>query len=251
MSKKFLPYFCLVALPLLAIGYAANYAPLLATSPALKLRATKQPSLKQANKSNTAKVPDDKFMARLDELADTDLKDQYLDSIEKFSEIPTEKPEYQPIVAKLLQHQDKVFEMLGNCESDRTEEIKSSSFYQVGENQYIFQRVCFLAAYNINYVFYLYSETPTGIEVKPLNLVTFEQDKSGKLLKSESNVLVGFSTFDEQTRELSTDTKYRGLGDCGSRGKYKFQENEFVLQEFSADFKCDGDLRFQKVYPQT
>jgi hypothetical protein len=249
MPKKFLPYFCLVALQLFAIPYPANHAPLLA-NPSPETPKAKTPlSLKQVNKNNASKVPDDKFMARLDELADADLKDQYLGSIEKFSEIPTEKPEYQSIVARMLQHQDKVFEMLGNCDSDRAEEIKSSSFYQVGENQYIFQRVCFLAAYNINYVFYLYSETPNGVEVKPLNLVSFQRDESGKLLKSESNVLVGFSDFDEQTRELSTDTKYRGVGDCGSRGKYKFQDSEFVLQEFSADFKCDGDLRYQKVYP--
>jgi hypothetical protein len=240
--SNFVHYFLLITLvPLFTLSNLPSQQKLLANSnPA---------TLKQFNKATSTKVPDEKFLSRLDEIEDSSLKEHYINTVQEFSRIPTEQPKYQPIVDEMLQHQDKVFEMLGSCDSDRAEEIRLSQFHQVAENQYIFQRVCFLAAYNISYTFYLYSETPEGIEVKPLNLVTYTEGKSGKLLKEESNTLVGFSNFDEQTKELSTNTKYRGVGDCGTTGKYKFENGQLVLQEFSADFKCDGTLRYRQVYP--
>ncbi|MBW4520171.1 MAG: DUF1176 domain-containing protein [Scytolyngbya sp. HA4215-MV1] len=196
-------------------------------------------------------IPDEKFNAQLNNVKDTVLKDQYLAALKAFADIPKERPEYQAIVAKMLHHQDRVFEMLSDCESEDPAVIQRSEFYKISDQQFIFQRVCFLAAYNVSYAFFLYTETPTDAQVKPLKITTYRQDENTKeISKEDSHLFAGLAKYDEKNQELSLISKYRGIGDCGISGKYQFQNNELVLQEFLADFECDGKIEFNKVYPQ-
>jgi len=48
--------------------------------------------------------------------------------------------------------------------------------------------------------------------------------------------------FDQKTGLLSSFSKSRGPGDCGSRGVYKWDGNQLVLQEFRYKDECDGDI---------
>jgi hypothetical protein len=196
-------------------------------------------------------IPDEKFTAQLSSLKDEALKEQYLATLKAFAEIPKERPGYQAVVEEMLQHQDLVFEMLNDCEYQDPSAIQRSEFYQIADRQFIVQQVCFLAAYNVSYAFFLYTGTETNAQVKPLKIATYEQDESSKeISQAASHLFSGFANYDEKSKELSLSRKYRGVGDCGITGQYQFQNNELVLQEFLADFECDGKIEFTKLYPQ-
>ena len=196
-------------------------------------------------------IPDEKFTAQLSSLKDEAIKAQYLAALKAFADIPKERPEYQAVVEEILQHQDLLFEMLNDCEYQEPSAIQRSEFYQVADRQFIVQQVCFLAAYNVSYAFFLYTGTETNAQVKPLKIATYEQDESSKeISQSASHLFSGLANYDEKSKELSLSRKYRGVGDCGITGKYQFQNNELVLQEFLADFECDGKIEFSKLYPQ-
>jgi len=192
-------------------------------------------------------VPDGQAFEKINQLAE---QKKYMKAVENLKNIPSNHPQYKEAQELMLQFQQKIIETLGACPYgfDLTA-LKHSSFYQASSGKYIAQVECYLSASQPAYEYYLYTETPTTMEVKPLNLTQFELEYR-KVSKSESNFITGIPEFNKQTQELLMLQKYGALGDCGTLGTYKFETNKFILKQFLADFKCgDRKLQYEKIYP--
>ncbi len=50
------------------------------------------------------------------------------------------------------------------------------------------------------------------------------------------------ATYDDKTKQLQGFSKARGLGDCGSLTRLKWQEEQFALMEFRYKEECDMDV---------
>ena len=146
-------------------------------------------------------------------------------------------------------------EELGICEGDIDLSVSKdiSSVYKINEQQYLVEFLCFLGAYQGNYEYLLYDTTPTGVKVKSLSLDVFEPNGSGKFTSTNVNSISGLPDYEPEKQLLTVFTKYRGLADCGSLAKYKWEESEFKLLEYRVKEKCDGTYlepdQYSQVYP--
>ncbi|OLP20010.1 hypothetical protein BST81_02755 [Leptolyngbya sp. 'hensonii'] len=150
---------------------------------------------------------------------------------------------------ELSAYQLKVVSRLKKCpDGFQAESLKNSQFFRVGDRKYVVQVMCFLAAYQGGYEYYLYTETSRGIRSKPLKVLFFDED-AGKRTRTYSNAIVGLPTYNSATRELVIFNKYRGIGDCGTLGTYQFQNDVLVLKKFQAKYACDGNFIEPDQYP--
>jgi hypothetical protein len=146
---------------------------------------------------------------------------------------------------------------LGVCQGDIDLEAsrQGSEVYRVGEQTYLVQLMCFLAAYQGSYEYYLYRETASGIEVKPLTFTVFEPTESGQMRATQTRFVGGLPDYNPEQQRLTVFTKFRGLGDCGAFAQYRFEENEFDLLEYRIKQECDGNYvepeQYTQVYPES
>lgn len=146
-------------------------------------------------------------------------------------------------------------EELGICEGDIDPSVSQdmSSVYRINEQQYLVEFLCFLGAYQGNYEYLVYDTTPTGVTVKSLSLDIFEPNDFGKFTSTNVSSISGLPDYEPEKQLLTVFTKYRGLADCGSLAKYKWEESEFKLLEYRVKEKCDGTYlepdQYSQVYP--
>lgn len=128
---------------------------------------------------------------------------------------------------------------------------RASEVYKLANQQYFVMLQCFLAAYQGNYEFLIVNQQPGAKKpVTKLTLTEFVENQAGKVQKVESSSIGGLPIYDPKQRMLTVNSKYRGLGDCGSRAKYQVENSKLKLVEFKAKFACDGKLEpFQTLYP--
>lgn len=142
---------------------------------------------------------------------------------------------------------------LNLCASSLNEEYSrtASEVYQIDGQKYLVKVGCFLAAYQPSIEFWLYQKTNTasGVDVKPLNLVEYREE-DGKTTRNEVHNIGGLATYDEGQRQLTVFTKFRGIGDCGTFSEYRFDGNKFELVNYRAKFNCDGNFMPPEQYPQ-
>lgn len=152
------------------------------------------------------------------------------------------------VLTYVYSHKDS----LGVCPDKLDQEVsqKSSDVYPIDDRTYFVKLLCFMAAYQGNYEFLVYTKTSSGVEVKSLSLTLFSEDESGEITKTSDRSIAGLPDYDPSQQILSVFTKFRGLGDCGSVAKYKLVANELNLQEFRAKFDCDGKYVEPSEYPQ-
>jgi hypothetical protein len=159
-------------------------------------------------------------------------------------------PRSDEIVQYVLSSREK----LKACDFFNEESARqASAAFKVGEKTYVAQIQCFLAAYQANYEYFLYVESGATPQVTPLKLDAMIEEK-GKITKVSDKYIAGQATFNPDSRSLRVYTKFRGLGDCGALGQYKFESDRFVLQEYRAKFACDGKFvepaQYPVVYPE-
>ncbi|ROP63046.1 uncharacterized protein DUF1176 [Enterobacter sp. BIGb0383] len=93
---------------------------------------------------------------------------------------------------------------------------------------------CEAGAYNtINLAWIVSRQKPFAARSVQLHLPFQPQDASRDL------ELIN-ATFDEQTRELVTLAKGRGLGDCGVQTRWRFDGQRFRLVRYAGQSVCDG-----------
>jgi hypothetical protein len=122
----------------------------------------------------------------------------------------------------------------------RDEGASSSDPEQVST---VFEFQCFMGAYNEVRVYYIH-DSSNGLALlsfaEPNFNFKYEDEESAKLT---SMTLEGFSStselinseVDEKQGEISSFSKWRGIGDASSNGVWKFRKGMFVLSDFEVD----------------
>jgi hypothetical protein len=145
---------------------------------------------------------------------------------------------------------DRVFEddSLGVCADVMDEEMArdQSQIYALGNNQYLIEVMCFLAAYQGSYEYWLYE--PASEAIAPLSFQVFYED-GDNWQSVQVQTLGGLPTYDPAQQRLEIFTKFRGPGDCGSFAQYQWQGSGFELVEFRAKSACDGVALDVDDYP--
>lgn len=166
--------------------------------------------------------------------------------MQPFSQAAT--PENTGIVTQVLNKQ-KQYKLCSD--SFQLETAKQfSKAYKVDNQTYFVIVQCFLAAYQGNYEFLLYTPGANANPVKPLTVTEFIENQPGKAEQVMSSSIGGLPTYDPNQQILTIRTKYRGAGDCGSIARYRLQNAALNLMDFKAKFVCDGKTTpYQQLFP--
>lgn len=113
---------------------------------------------------------------------------------------------------------------------------------QLTENHTLYLLPCFSGAYNLVYRVYVLDKRYPD-EVKP-SLFAGYSDENGWYGKRE---LIN-AYYDPKTKMLSAFEKSRGLGDCGSAPRYKWNDYGWRMLEYRYWGKCDGS-RMPEQWP--
>jgi hypothetical protein len=115
----------------------------------------------------------------------------------------------------------------------------------------LFQFACASAAYNRSDVYY-FADAEGELRnlqfAAPELAIRYENDDSNG--KVESVQIVGYtaedqlmnSSYDPQTRTISSTNKWRGAGDAASNGAWMFRNGAFTLVKYDVDASYDGEI---------
>ncbi len=133
-------------------------------------------------------------------------------------------------------------QQLNLCQGEIDQDVSQTQIktYTIDQNSQLIQFLCFLGAYQGNYQYFFYQETPQQTIIQPLNFDIFQVEKSQKITKTTVNSVGGLPDYHPQNQTLEITTKYRGLADCGGWGRYQWQQNQFKLIEYRLKATCDG-----------
>ncbi|MEL6381809.1 MAG: DUF1176 domain-containing protein [Cyanobacteria bacterium J06626_18] len=129
--------------------------------------------------------------------------------------------------------------------------VQYTRAYQIEPEAHLIIMSCWFGPYWEAVAAYRYDETESTPQVEPLILPTFDSE-SGQVVSSESNILYGLLSYDEESQRLTLAHKYSGTGECGFEATYVLANDEFELGEFSEQSECDGTRLpgdFPQVYP--
>lgn len=137
-------------------------------------------------------------------------------------------------------------------EIDENTYLNMSSVYRLNPGKYLVEILCFLGAYQGNYQYFIYINREK-LDILPLELETYEINDSGEITSQKVTAISGIPDYNLGAQTLTILTKYRGLGDCGTLAKYKWQGNEFQLLEYRIKENCDGVYlepeQYSLIYP--
>ncbi len=142
-------------------------------------------------------------------------------------------------------------ESLNLCNEEQDKDLSSDSakVYQLNEQEYLGEILCFLGAYQPNYqYFFVIVNSNSELEIKPIFFTTFRA-KNKDLQLTDTRTLTGITNFELETKSLIIETKGRGLGDCGSFAVYQWENNNFNLKEYRYKGNCDGVYLNPEDYP--
>ena len=118
------------------------------------------------------------------------------------------------------------------------------------ETATLFGFACSSGAYNFSTVWFVGTEWG-GIEpvafARPVARYEYEDDESAVLASHEVTgmtadmVLVG-AAFDPGSQTITSDSKWRGLGDARDGGTWRYGENGFVLELYAVDPTLNGEI---------
>ena len=123
-------------------------------------------------------------------------------------------------------------EALSECEKldkdDKPVEVEAP----MGEGRTLYAIVCGRAAYNATFALYLVLEKG---EITRLAFAEYLEE----LGWYGANILFNIS-YDQGSRMLNAFYKGRGVGDCGTKGTWRWTEYGFKLIEYRSKPDCDG-----------
>ncbi len=105
--------------------------------------------------------------------------------------------------------------------------------YQLSDDEWLYFVPCMTSAYNE--ITRVYVVNLRYDEIVPLHFPIYSEDFGW----GGTNDLYNHQ-YDADTRTLTSFTRGRGLGDCGSRARYRWREYNFMLLEFRSWEECDG-----------
>ena len=128
---------------------------------------------------------------------------------------------------------------------------------QAAKKATLHELFCLSGAYNVVTVYLLTKEDEGTQPVQfaaPAFRAIYENDDSEKAVLridiggfTTLNMLVNAS-FDAQTGTMNHFSKWRGVGDAGSNGTWKFLGGQFVLTHFEVDASYDGEINPSVIY---
>lgn len=135
-------------------------------------------------------------------------------------------------------------------------ELRFRPDYEGSEEQviYLVRFWCGTGAYNEQHVYYHW-DTYDGVKLLPFTVpeidVRYEDEESARL---SSLAIIGFDTrdmlinseYDPESQAIHSFSKWRGLGDASSSGRWLFRDGRFVLVHYQVDATYDD-----KINPQT
>ncbi|MBE9222584.1 DUF1176 domain-containing protein [Cyanobacterium stanieri LEGE 03274] len=124
----------------------------------------------------------------------------------------------------------------------------NANVYELSKTEYVVEVFCFVGAYQGSYQFLFYDANQVEHQISGLSFTVFEETGNG-LQIIETSLLTGSVEFDPEMMLLMVDRKARGLGDCGSYGVYRWENNSFVLAEYRYKGECDGVYIPVEDYP--
>jgi hypothetical protein len=116
---------------------------------------------------------------------------------------------------------------------------------------------CFAGAYNFSTIYYQWDETEGLRQIgfpSPTLDIEYE-DPNNTESKLHSVTVTGFeadaqlmnSEFDPATNTITSQEKWRGVGDASSSGKWAFKDGSFVLVKYDVDASYDGEINPETV----
>lgn len=138
-----------------------------------------------------------------------------------------------------------------------TYELRFRPDYEGSEEQiiYLIRFWCGAGAYNEQHVYYHW-DTYDGVKLLPFTVpeidVRYEDEDSAKV--SSLNV-IGFDTrdmlinseYDPESQTIYSFSKWRGLGDASSSGRWLFRDGRFVLVHYQVDASYDDEINPQTI----
>ncbi|UBF28436.1 hypothetical protein K9N68_11505 [Kovacikia minuta CCNUW1] len=220
----------------------------------------------QVQKSEAEHYPklNSKFLAKLKQVPDA-ARSYYIGVIYELYRLAQHDPAKQDILKKLVQHQEQTLDMVQLCLGNERfsqyldwSAVGQSKFWKQANKSYLVLLICASGMSDRRFATFLYSEADGKAIFKPLKLTKFERKSDGTLQQVDSVMTFGRSFpnasqwFDPVSQELRIWNRLGGGSDpCGTQGTYRLQNDEFVLQEFTARWECDprkkGD--YERLYP--
>jgi hypothetical protein len=205
------------------------------------------------------------FLEKINQISDPQLKEQYTAGIHGLHRLAQHDSKNREILKKLVQHQDQTLEIFKICvekEEFSTHfnwvRLYHSLFWKRTNNSYLVLLMCDVGTSNRLFVPFVYSEEKGKPKFKPFTITRFRKERDGIIQRFESDLGVGRSFpdtsdwFDPVTNELRIWTRLGGgSSPCGTQGTYRFQNDELVLQKFTARFDCDPRKKedYEQLYP--
>ena len=121
----------------------------------------------------------------------------------------------------------------------------------------LFRFFCTAGAYNESHVYYQHDEDNGLRELQfatpELDIRYENDDPEGKV---DSITVIGYraegmltnSSYDEATKSIVSNAKWRGVGDASSAGTWIFRDGEFALVRYDVDASYDGEINPETVF---
>lgn len=128
--------------------------------------------------------------------------------------------------------------------------------YPIGDNQYIVDIYCLMAAYSGEHIYYKVTEHADTIESQLLILEQFDhaehgddslgqeiKDPKGTFLRFTDSLSWGVTVIPEKNqKQLIIERKYRGPGGCGLYTVYDISGDCPKIIDFRANIECTADF---------
>lgn len=232
-------------------------------TPAAPSVADDSPQVQESEAEHYPKL-NSKFLAKLKQVPDPS-RTYYISVIYELYRLAQLNPANQEILKKLVQHQEQTLDMVQLCQGKERfsryfdgSAVGQSEFWKQANKSYLVLLICAYGMSDRRFVTFLYSEDNGKAIFKPLKLTKFERKSDGTLQQVDSVMTFGRpfpnapQWFDPVTKELRIWNRLGGGSDaCGTQGTYRLQNDEFVLQEFTARWECDPTKKgdYEKLYP--
>ncbi len=124
-------------------------------------------------------------------------------------------------------------------------------------NEYrLYEYPCYAGAYNFSSLYFSaneYNEVAQLYFAFPDFDVTYKDDEESVV---DQITLNGFSTwesltnpgYDEKTMTLYSNSRWRGLGDASSSGRWEFRKGSWVLTTYDIDPTYDGEISMIRIF---
>ncbi len=140
------------------------------------------------------------------------------------------------------------------CDLDYDEATKSldeaGDVQDLGGGMKLLSLPCWRAAYNFGSIIFAFDpKAPEKAKLQRFN--SWDTNKK----KLEPSFSVSGHEYDAESKTVASFHKFRGVGDCGSIGQWKWTGKEFRLAAYWAKNECDGepfddeDKNKWKIYP--